>query len=154
MVKTPSEIAELDLLRIRPTILKSGGKMATVSWLLGFYRTLIRFAVQAKLSPALEYQIPVPKASELKNFYLFSLHTGVRRGESFKLCWQDIDFEHRVVLLKDAKSGGDERIPLSKSAAEILMNQYSLRDQRPDEARERDFFSLQINRNRGVNLGL
>ena len=65
--KTPSEIAELDLLRIRYAILKSGGKMATVSWLLGFYRTLIRFAVQAKLSPALEYQLPVPKASELKN---------------------------------------------------------------------------------------
>jgi len=54
-------------LRIRHAILKSGGKMATVSWLLGFYRTLIRFAVQANLSPALEYQIPVPKASELKN---------------------------------------------------------------------------------------
>ena len=53
-----SEIAELDLLRIRHAILKSGGKMATVSWLLGFYRTLIRFAVQANLSPALEYQIP------------------------------------------------------------------------------------------------
>ena len=163
--KTPSDIVELDLLRIRHSILKSGGKMATVSWLLGFYRTLIRFAVQAKLSPALEYQIPVPKASELKNrvterltkeelkrflevldqqppqlrnLYLFSLHTGVRRGEIFKLCWQDIDFEHRVVLLKDAKSGRDERIPLSKSAAEILMNQYSLRDQRSDEARERD----------------
>ena len=163
--KTPSEIAELDLLRIRHSILKSGGKMATVSWLLGFYRTLIRFAVQANLSPALEYQIPVPKASELKNrvterltkeelkrfldaldqqppqlrnIYLFSLHTGVRRGEIFKLCWQDIDFEHRVVLLKDAKSGRDERIPLSKSAAEILMNQYSLRDQRSHEARERD----------------
>ena len=32
----------------------------------------------------------------------------------------------------------DERIPLSKSAAEILMNQYSLRDQRSDEARERN----------------
>ena len=149
------------------------------SW--AFFQILIRFAVQAKLSLALEYQIPVPKASELKNrvterltkeefkrflevldqqppqlrnLYLFSLHTGVRRGEIFKLCWQDIPFEHRVVLLKDAKSGRDERIPLSKSAAEILMNQYSLRDQRPDEARERDFFSLQINRNRGVNLGL
>ena len=69
---------------------------------------------------------------------MFILHTGVRRGEIFKLCWQDIDFEHRVVLLQDAKSGGDERIPLSKSAAEILINQYSLRDLRSQEARERD----------------
>ena len=153
--------------------------MATVSWLLGFYRTLIRFAVQAKLSPALEYQIPVPKAPELKNrvterltkeklkrflevldqqppqlrkLYLLSLHTGVRRGEIFKLCWRDIDFEHRVVLLKDAKSGGDERIPLSKSAAEILMNQYSLRDQRSHEARREILFSSQRQGNRGVNL--
>ena len=133
------------------------------SW--AFFRILIRFAVQAKLSLAMEYQIPVPKASELKNraterltkeelkrflevlnqqppqlrnLYLFSLHTGVRRGEIFKLSWREIDFDHRVVLLKDAKSGGDERIPLSSSAAEILMNQYSLRDQRSHEARERD----------------
>ena len=75
---------------------------------------------------------------QLRNLYLFSLHTGVRRGEIFKLSWREIDFDHRVVLLKDVKSGRDERIPLSKSAVEILMNQYSLRDQRSDETRERD----------------
>jgi len=103
--------------------------MATVFWLLGFYRTLIRFAVQAKLSPALEYQIPVPKASELKNRVTERL-----TKEELKRFLEVLD--QQPPQLRNL--GRDERIPLSKSAAEILMNQYSLRDQRSDEARERD----------------
>ena len=165
LTKTPEEITEIDLLRIRHQILKSGGRMASVEWILGFYRTIINFAVSTKLCPPINIRIPIPKTSEVKNLvterlsqeelkrfldalhrqppqlrnlYLFSLHTGVRRGEMFKLKWTDVSFEHQFVRLRDAKSGCDEKIPLSKSAAEILMDQLSHRSLRSQEAEDRD----------------
>ena len=41
--------------------------MATVEWILGFYRTIINFAVSTKLCPPINIRIPIPKTSEVKN---------------------------------------------------------------------------------------
>lgn len=53
-------------------------------------------------------------------FVKFALFTGLRRGEIFKLTWDDVDFEHGIVRLRDPKGGKTENIPISNEAMDIL----------------------------------
>ena len=51
---------------------------------------------------------------------LFALSTGMRRGEIFKLTWQDIDEKHGVIKVRDPKGGRDQYLPLSDVALSVL----------------------------------
>jgi integrase len=42
---------------------------------------------------------------QLHDEALLSLHCGLRAGEIFKLTWKDVDLEHGLLTLRDAKSG-------------------------------------------------
>lgn len=53
-------------------------------------------------------------------FIRFALFTGLRRGELFKLQWDDVDFERGIITLKDPKSGKTENIPVSMKALDVL----------------------------------
>jgi integrase len=48
--------------------------------------------------------------------------TGMRRGELFKLQWQDVDFEPGFIYLRDPKCGQDQKIPLNLLARELLQS--------------------------------
>ncbi|MBM4272902.1 MAG: site-specific integrase [Deltaproteobacteria bacterium] len=50
----------------------------------------------------------------------FALFTGLRRGEIFKLRWDDVDFERGLITLKDPKSGKTESVPVSLQALDVL----------------------------------
>jgi len=64
-------------------------------------------------------QWPFKESAALVKFALF---TGLRRGEIFKLSWDDVDFERGIITLKDPKSGKTQNIPVSMEALEILKN--------------------------------
>ncbi len=51
---------------------------------------------------------------------LFALVTGLRRGELFKLKWEDVDLKNGWLYLKNPKSGRDEILPLNQTALNIL----------------------------------
>lgn len=53
---------------------------------------------------------------------LFLLYTGLRRGELFKLTWNNIDFDRRTVTLNDPKGVKDQILPLSNKAKQVLDN--------------------------------
>jgi integrase len=53
---------------------------------------------------------------------LFCLHTGVRRGELFKLTWDDLDLTRQTMILRDPKGKIDQTLPLSDKAVEVLKN--------------------------------
>jgi integrase len=53
-------------------------------------------------------------------FVNFALLTGLRRGEMFKLTWDDVDFERGLIRLRDPKGGKTENLPISNEALEIL----------------------------------
>jgi integrase/ribosomal protein L40E len=53
-------------------------------------------------------------------FIKFALLTGLRRGEIFKLTWEDVDFERGLIRLRDPKGGKTENLPVSNGALEIL----------------------------------
>ncbi len=56
------------------------------------------------------------------NIVLFALATGLRRGEIFKLKWNDIDMERGWLRLHDPKGGRDQILPLNNTALSILQN--------------------------------
>lgn len=53
-------------------------------------------------------------------FIKLALFTGLRRGELFKLQWDDVDLERGMLTLRDPKSGKTENIPVSMKALEVL----------------------------------
>jgi integrase len=49
-----------------------------------------------------------------------ALHTGLRRGELFKLTWQDVDFKQGVVQAVHTKNGERREVPMSDTLRETL----------------------------------
>ncbi|MGD9504779.1 MAG: tyrosine-type recombinase/integrase [Syntrophobacteraceae bacterium] len=57
------------------------------------------------------------------NFIKFAMLTGLRRGELFKLTWDDIDFQRGLLTLRQPKGGKSEIIPISNEAMNVLRRQ-------------------------------
>lgn len=53
---------------------------------------------------------------------MLALCSGMRRGEIFKLRWNDIDFDRGFITIKDPKGGPDQVVPLSDAAHKLLEN--------------------------------
>lgn len=53
-------------------------------------------------------------------FVKFTLFTGLRRGELFKLTWDDVDFERGMITLREPKGGKTQIIPISSQALDVL----------------------------------
>jgi integrase len=53
-------------------------------------------------------------------FIRFALFTGLRRGELFKLTWDDIDFERSLITLREPKGGRTTTIPVNPQAVDVL----------------------------------
>ena len=53
----------------------------------------------------------------------FCLMTACRKGEAFKLTWQDIDLASASALIRDAKNGSDRFLYLNDRAVEIIRRQ-------------------------------
>jgi integrase len=50
----------------------------------------------------------------------FSEFKGIRRGDLFKLTWDDVDFGHQLLTLRDPKGTKTQTMPVSSEALEIL----------------------------------
>lgn len=44
-------------------------------------------------------------SQDVHHMALLSLHTGMRAGEIFSLCWQDVDLERGILTLRNTKNG-------------------------------------------------
>ena len=60
---------------------------------------------------------------EVANIVKLLLYTGIRRGEAFKLTWDDVDLENGILYLRDPKGGKDQYIPINSLAKEVLKDQ-------------------------------
>ena len=65
-------------------------------------------------------------ASSQRNIYIgpiieFAIETGMRRSEILKLRWCDVDLENGFASLYDTKNGEDRRVPLTKTARNVLL---------------------------------
>ena len=64
-------------------------------------------------------------ASSQRNIYItpiieFAIETGMRRSEILNLRWVDVDLDIGFASLFDTKNGDDRRVPLTKTARDVL----------------------------------
>ncbi|MBI5870218.1 MAG: site-specific integrase [Actinobacteria bacterium] len=140
--KQPKAILASELDQLKSQQLK-GKSPQTVAHVLELLRRIINFGVKRGLctGPGFVIQLPrlhnektedltpeqMRRLSEVINSHIdmrspyrwganmmrLALLTGMRRGEMFRLKWDDIDWHHKNILLREAKSGRDEIIPMS-----------------------------------------
>lgn len=112
---------------------------------LTLLQRVINFGFKKQLIPPLNFQFQMPKVNNSKTEVLtqkqiskllnvlnekpdnqaaaimkMALFTGMRKSEIFSLQWNDIDFEHGFIYIRDPKSGRDEKIPLNNSAKDVI----------------------------------
>jgi len=144
--KEPGAIAQIDVHRLRINLAKTL-KPKTVKNLLELLGRIINFGTKKGLCAGLGFKIEFPRVNNLKtedlnpeqlsnlmavidadhdmqaaNFMRMALFTGMRRGELFKLKWDDIDFERGFIHIRQPKGGKDQTIPLNQAARELLEN--------------------------------
>lgn len=145
--KLPSEIVTLDVDRMRLRLLKSH-KAATVRNILELLRRIINFGVKRGHCPPLDpsrLHFDMPKLDNERteqltpdqlaallqamdedqnqpaaNMMRMALYTGMRRGELFRLQWQDVDFERGFIHIREPKGGKAAYIPMPEPARELL----------------------------------
>lgn len=142
--KEPKEIVRLDLDRLRINLLKKRAPQ-TVKHVLALLRRIINFGVDRGLCPALPFKITLPPVDNIKTEDLspdhlhalftvmestphqtaaemmkLALFTGMRRGEIFKLKWEDLDFHRGFISIVEPKGGKSQKIPMNKNAEEVF----------------------------------
>jgi len=57
---------------------------------------------------------------DARDAMLLALSSGMRRGEIFRLQWDDLDFRRGFINIRDPKGGTDQTIPMSDAARQVL----------------------------------
>jgi len=142
--KEPRKIAQLEVDRLRIGLAKTR-KPQTVKHVLALLNRIINFGANKGLAPGPAFKIELPQVHNKKtedlnpeqltalleameadsnyqaaNLMKMALFTGMRRGELFKLQWQDVDFERGFIHIRAPKGGQDQKIPLNSPARELL----------------------------------
>jgi integrase len=143
--KEPYQILPLEVDRLRLRILKDKSPQ-TAKLTLALLRRIVNFGVKRQLCKPLSFHLEMPKVNNLKtedltpeqlsalleaidqdpnlqaaNFMKMALFTGMRRGELFRLQWQDVDFERGFIHIRSPKGGVDQKIPLNQAARDLLV---------------------------------
>lgn len=134
----------LDIDRLRVKLLKTRSPQ-TCKLALALLRRIILFGVRKRLSRPLPFIIEMPKVNNLKTEDLtpkelktlldtinadthpqagpmmkLALYTGMRRGELFRLRWEDVDFHRGQIHIRNPKGEEDQEIPLNDAARDLL----------------------------------
>ncbi|MGB5216880.1 MAG: site-specific integrase [Smithella sp.] len=144
--KEPHEIVRLDVDRLRIKLLKKY-KPQSVKHVLALLKRIVNFGVSRQLCGNLNFKIEAIRVDnqktedltpeQLKNLLKaidnstdiqaadmmrLALYTGMRRGEMFKLKWDDIDFQRGFISIKNPKGGVSQKIPMNEQARHVLEN--------------------------------
>jgi len=144
--KEPQEIMPLEVDRLRLRILKDKAPQ-TAKLTLALLRRIVNYGVRRHLCQPLSFHLEIPKVHNIKtedldpeqltrlleaidqdpniqaaNLMKLVLFTGMRRGELFRLQWEDVDFQRGFINLRDTKSGQDQKIPLNQAARDLLLH--------------------------------
>lgn len=79
---------------------------------------------QAEEKIILDYARASPARANLYLMLLFALDTGMRRGEIFKLLWEDVDFVKRFIIVRafNTKTMRARLVPMTRRLHEELSN--------------------------------
>ena len=144
--KEPKDIVLLDVDRLKRRRLNNLAPQ-TVKHVLNLFLRIINYGVKRSLCDPLTFRIEKPRVNnqrtedlsteqlkslfeaieadeniQAKNLMRMALFTGMRRGELFKLKWDDIDPERGFITIRDPKGVIDQKIPLNNGVRNILEN--------------------------------
>ena len=144
--KEPHELIRLDVDRLRLKLLKTL-KPQTVKHVMGLLKRIVHYGAARELCRNLNFEIEAVKVDnqktedlnpeqlkrlldeidkskdvEAKAIMRLALYTGMRRGEMFKLKWNDIDFQRGFIAIRNPKGGVSQKIPLNDQARQVLEN--------------------------------
>jgi len=144
--KEPHELIRLDVDRLRVKLLKTL-KPQTVKHVFGLLKRIVSYGVKRQYCQSLNFPIDTIRVDnivtedlnpeqlkllleaidnssdvEAKAIMRLALYTGMRRGEMFKLKWNDIDFQRGFINIRNPKGGVSQKIPLNDQAREVLKN--------------------------------
>ncbi len=144
--KQPQEITMLEVTDLRTKLLRKLSPQTT-RHVLELLQRLANYGVRVHQIAPLPFKIEMPSVDnqktedltpaefqrlweaieeetniQAKHFIKMVLFTGMRRGELFKLKWDDIDFDRGFIFIRDPKGGKSQNIPLNPSAKELLLN--------------------------------
>jgi integrase len=139
-----TDIIQLDIDRLRINLLKNKSPQ-TVKHILALLSRIIHFGESRGLCRAPDFRIQLPKVDNRKtedltpeqlknllqaidnspnkqagNLMKMALFTGMRRGELFKLRWEDVDSYRGFIFIRDPKAGVSQKIPLNDATRELL----------------------------------
>jgi integrase len=141
--KEPRDLTPFDVDRLRVSLLRKRTP-ATVRNVLELLRRIVNFGTIKNLCSPLPFRVEMPKVYNLRTEDLnpeqlsallqtieenpcdagemmrLALYSGMRRGEMFKLKWQDIDFDRGFIHIRDPKGGPAQVIPLNEMARGLL----------------------------------
>ena len=142
--KQPAELSPLDLERLRRNAAKTLSPQS-VKHIVSLLVRIINHGARLGLCPGLPFKAPTIKVHNVKtedlspeqlsdllvainedwdtqaaNFMRMALFTGMRRGELFKLRWEDIDFDRGFIHIRDPKGGPDQKVPMNQAARGVL----------------------------------
>lgn len=143
--KQPHEIIKLDVDRLRIKLARELSPQ-TVKHVLALLKRIVTFGVRRQLCQGWSFKVEVPRVDNQKtedltpeqlkkllkaidkstdiqaaNIMRMALFTGMRRGELFKLQWQDIDFDRGFINIRNPKGGVSQKIPLNDPARKVLL---------------------------------
>mgnify|MGYP001110848500 CR=1 FL=1 len=143
--KEPDKLVLLDIDRLRIKVAKILSPQ-TVKHILTLLDRIVNYGVKRNLCNPLPFHIKKPQVNNIttedlsseqlkslletieadnninaKNMMKLALFTGMRRGEMFKLRWDDIDFERGFIHIREPKGGRDQIIPLNEAACKLLI---------------------------------
>jgi len=145
--KEPGEILQLEVDRLRINLGKIL-KPQTVKHVLNLLDRIINYGLKKGLiTQGLLFKVEKPDVQNIKtedlvddqiralleaidkdnNYQVgamlkLALFTGMRRGEIFKLKWENLDFRRNLITIKDPKGVKDAIIPMSPLAKQLLEN--------------------------------
>lgn len=144
--KEPQELAKLDIDRLRINLAKTHSPQ-TVKHVLALLKRIVNFGCGHGWIAPLPFKIEMPPVDNITtedltpeqlqslfevlestshvtaaNMMRLALYTGMRRGELFKLQWNDIDFGRGFIHLREPKGGKSQKIPLNSSARDLLQS--------------------------------
>lgn len=143
--KEPSDILPINVDRLRITLGKTR-KPQTVKHVLNLLDRIVNYGLKkALITQGLRFKIQKPMVQNIKTEDLtdeqirslltaiekdgntqvgdmlkLALFTGMRRGEIFKLRWDDLDLRRNLITIRDPKGGKDAIIPMNPRVKELL----------------------------------
>ena len=147
--KQANEIKLMDVERVRINMVKAGKSPQTIKHVLNLLVRITNYGFNHELSDQLTFSMkPIYKKVKVRNekieeltpeqlsrlletieadkhpvagsMMLMALFSGMRRGEMFNLRWSDIDFDRKLIWIRDPKNEDPQSIPLNEAAEDVL----------------------------------